>query len=160
MRVVCFMPSEPVMPWTMTLESAVRKIAMSLVFLPLRVLVWVRATAASSATRRAAPSIVSTRSSSGSPALVEDLPTLLGVVAVEAHDERLGSLAVALRIVVGLDDAVGDGVAGGDAAEDVDEDALTCGSSKMMSSPLAMTSALAPPPMSRKLAGLGCRRGR
>src|SRR5690606_26732949 len=28
-RWVCFLPSEPVMPWTMTLESAVRKIAMS-----------------------------------------------------------------------------------------------------------------------------------
>ena len=30
---------------------------------------------------------------------------------------------------------------------------LTCGSDRMMSRPLAITSALAPPPMSRKLAG-------
>ena len=30
---------------------------------------------------------------------------------------------------------------------------LTCGSDRMMCRPLAMTSALAPPPMSRKLAG-------
>ena len=28
MRVVCFWPSEPVMPWTMTLDASVRKIAM------------------------------------------------------------------------------------------------------------------------------------
>ena len=28
-RAVCFDPSEPVIPWTMTLESLVRKIAMS-----------------------------------------------------------------------------------------------------------------------------------
>src|SRR6187399_172563 len=32
-RWVCFMPSEPVMPWTMTLESAVRKMAMGVVSL-------------------------------------------------------------------------------------------------------------------------------
>ena len=33
--------------------------------------------------------------------------------------------------------------------------ALTCGSPRMMCSPLAITSAEAPPPMSRKFAGLG-----
>ncbi len=32
---------------------------------------------------------------------------------------------------------------------------FTCGSLMMISSPLAITSALAPPPMSRKLAGFG-----
>ena len=56
MRWVCLRPSEPVMPWTMTLESEFRKIA---IFPPALQL------AASSAARRAAPSIVSTCSSPG-----------------------------------------------------------------------------------------------
>ena len=56
-RWVCFMPSEPVMPWTMTLESAVRKIAMVC-----RALFALggQLPAASSAALRAAPSMVST----------------------------------------------------------------------------------------------------
>jgi len=56
MRWVCLRPSEPVMPWTMTFESEFRKIAMTSSALQL---------AASSAARRAAPSIVSTCSSPG-----------------------------------------------------------------------------------------------
>ena len=61
----------------------------------------------------------------GSPAggwLVEDATALLDVVAVEAHDQRLGGLVA--EDLQRTDDAVGDLVAGGDAAEDVDEDAL------------------------------------
>ncbi len=54
--------------------------------------------------------------------LVEDPPALVDVVAVEADDERLvGLVAEDLQRV---HDAVGDGVARGDPAEDVDEDAL------------------------------------
>ena len=53
-------------------------------------------------------------------ALVEDGAAAGGVVAVEADDERFGQLDG----FQGLDDAVGDRVAGGDAAEDVDEDGL------------------------------------
>ena len=54
--------------------------------------------------------------------LVEDPAALLDVVAVEAYDERLGRLVA--EDVQRADDAVGDLVTGGDAAEDVDEDRL------------------------------------
>ena len=54
--------------------------------------------------------------------LVEDPPTLLDVVAVEADDERLGLLVT--EDVQRAHDAVGDLVAGGDAAEDVHEHRL------------------------------------
>ena len=50
----------------------------------------------------------------------EDLSAELGVVAVEADDQRLGDLlAAVLQQLQRLDDAVGDLVAGGDAAEDL-----------------------------------------
>ena len=52
----------------------------------------------------------------------EDRAALLDVVAVQADDERLGGRVA--EDLEGLHDAVGDRVAGGDAAEDVDEDAL------------------------------------
>lgn len=48
---------------------------------------------------------------------VEQGPAPRGVVPVEAYDERFGEP----DLVQGADDAVGDRVAGGDAAEDVDE---------------------------------------
>ena len=54
--------------------------------------------------------------------LVEDPPTLLDVVAVEADDQRLGRLVA--EDLQRADDAVGDLVARGDAAEDVHEHAL------------------------------------
>lgn len=56
MSLVCFMPVAPVIPWTMTLLSLVRKIAMVL-----ESLVPYFAAAASSAALSAAPSMVSTR---------------------------------------------------------------------------------------------------
>src|SRR5690606_18138159 len=52
----------------------------------------------------------------------EDPPALLHVVAVQPDDEGLGRLVP--ELLQGPDDAVGDGVAGGDAAEHVDEDDL------------------------------------
>ena len=80
--------------------------------------------AASSAARCAAPSIVSTRVDQRVGRRVEDPAALLGVVAVQPHDERLGDLLAALgQQGQRGDDAVGDRVAGGDAAEHVDEDA-------------------------------------
>src|SRR5699024_2341194 len=48
-----------------------------------------------------------------------DAATLLDVVAVETDHERLGRRVA--ELLQGADDAVGDRVAGGDAAEDVDE---------------------------------------
>ena len=74
---------------------------------------------ASSAALSAASSIVSTSVTSGWFASVEDAASLDDVVAVEAHDQRLVRL-VAEHAQRG-DDAVGDRVARGDAAEDVDE---------------------------------------
>src|SRR6476661_4086037 len=121
MRWVCFMPSDPVMPWTMTFESALRKIAM--VSFSLLLARWsvggpggeLGGTARGAVHRRLDrhERVV---------ALLQDATTLLDVVAVEAHHER-AVLLVAER-VERAHDAVGDGVAGGDAAEDVDEDAL------------------------------------
>src|SRR6476661_661289 len=118
MRCVCFMPSEPVMPWTMTLEFSSRKIAIVVFSRPLSV-------------RRGRSQLGGL---AGRPVhglfdghervvgLGEDAPALLHVVAVEAHDQRLGRL-VAERLE-GTNDAVGDGVAGGDATEHVDEHRL------------------------------------
>ena len=83
------------------------------------------------------------------PASAQDLATLLGVGAVEADDDRRPQVDAAER----LDDALGDLLAAGDAAEDVDEDRSSRFWSKLItSSAAAITSALAPPPMSRKLA--------
>src|SRR4029450_10890776 len=81
----CFVPSEPVMPWTMTLESLVSQIAMS--------------------------SLPRSRELGGTLGrsvhrvhpldqrvlrLIEDGAAGLGVVAVEAHHERLGDRLAAL----------------------------------------------------------------
>src|SRR5690625_3627996 len=118
MRRVCLVPSEPVMPWTSTLLSLFRKIAM--VFRPLL--------------RRELGGL------SGSAvhrvdlphgrvgALGQDLAPQLGVVAVQTHHQRLADVVPApLEHLQCLDDAVGDRVARGDTAEDVDEDALDLG---------------------------------
>src|SRR6476619_2117846 len=120
MRWVCFMPSDPVMPWTMTFESAWRKIAM--VSFSLLLARWsvggpggeLGGTARGAVHRRL-------DRHQGVVALLEDAADLLDVVAVEAHDQR--AVLLVTERVEGADDAVGDRVAGGDAAEDVDEDA-------------------------------------
>ncbi|CCH78022.1 Predicted hydrolase or acyltransferase (modular protein) [Nostocoides japonicum T1-X7] len=54
--------------------------------------------------------------------LAQDPAALVDVVAVEPDDERLGRLVT--DRLEGADDAVGDGVTGGDATEDVDEHRL------------------------------------
>src|SRR6478672_12304254 len=118
MRCVCFMPSEPVMPWTMTLEFSSRKIAIVVFSRPLSV-------------RRGRSQLggLAGRAVHGLfdahqwvVGLGEDAPALLHVVAVEPHDERLGRLVT--QRVQRTDDAVGHRVAGGDATEHVDEHRL------------------------------------
>src|ERR1700753_3865081 len=85
MRRVCFEPSEPVMPWTMTLDSLVSQIAIS--SLP-------RSRELGGALGRSVHRVHPldqrvVRS-------VEDGAAFLGVVAVEAHHERLADVLAAL----------------------------------------------------------------
>src|SRR5690606_2153919 len=111
MRVVCFMPSEPVMPWTMTLESLVRKIAMAGRSLRCR------GGELSGLGRGAVHGV-----DDGDEWVVgcgEDLATLFHGVAVEANDERLGGLVA--EGLESADDSLGNLDAARDAAEDVDE---------------------------------------
>src|SRR4051812_19358011 len=113
-RRVCLEPSEPVMPWTMTLESLVSQIAMS--SLP-------RSRELGGPRGRSVHRVHSL--DERVVRLVQDGPAGLGVVAVEADHERLADLLAALAEQgESLDDAVGDLVARGDAAEDVHEDRL------------------------------------
>src|SRR4051812_30021856 len=117
-RWVCFIPSEPVMPWTMTLELSVRKIAISSVLASVR-----RVRELGGLVGRAVHGV--RQGHERVVGVVQDLPALLDVVAVEAYDEWL------VRLVPDPlerpDDAVGDLVARGDAAEDVDEHGLDLG---------------------------------
>src|SRR5690242_10184726 len=121
MREVCFMPSEPVMPWTMTLLFSLRKIDISLRFLSSR--------GGSGGGELGGPACGAVHGvDHGDQRVVrlgEDAAALLDVVAVEAHDQRLGRLVA--QHAEGLDDAVGHLVAGGDPAEDVDEHAADGG---------------------------------
>src|SRR5690606_15488888 len=115
-RRLLFVPTEPVIPWTSTLLSLVKKIAMSSPLLlrrgQLRGLRDGAVHGLHLAHRRVRP-------------LGEDRAAQLGVVAVQAHHQRLGHVvAAALQQLQGLHDAVGHRVAGGDAAEDVDEHRL------------------------------------
>ena len=110
---VCLVPSPPVMPWTMTLESLFRKIdmVMSVPYL-----------FASSAALSAPSSMVSARVTSGwlaSARMRRPSSTLL-----PSRRTTSGLFASSPRIFERADDAVGDRVARGDAAEDVDEHAL------------------------------------
>src|SRR5699024_6740838 len=113
--------------------------------------------AASSATRRAAPSMVSTCSSLGrlasarirrpSSALLPSRRTTSGWVTGVPFDSSSWKactmpLATASQAVI--------------PPNTLTNTLLTCGSPRITSRPLAITSALAPPPMSRKLAGFGC----
>src|SRR4051794_8739719 len=121
MRCVCLLPSEPVMPWTMTLLFSLRKIDICLVSC--------RESGRRSGGEFGGPARGAVhRVDHGHQRVVglgEDAPALLDVVAVETHHQRLGPPLA--RVLQGRDEAVGDGVAGGDAAEDVDEPALDGG---------------------------------
>src|SRR6266496_2263964 len=111
--VACFMPSEPVRPCTMTLLFSFRKIDISrtcrgeLGGLVGRVVHCVH---------HGDERVVRLR---------EDAAAFDDVVAVEPDDERLGGLVA--QDLQGFHDAGRHRVAGGDAAEDVDEDALHVG---------------------------------
>src|SRR5688572_5156698 len=117
MRWVCLLPSEPVMPWTMTLLFSLRKID---------ILVSCRESGRRSGGEFGGPARGAVHrvdhGHEGVVGLGEDPAALLDVVSVEADDQWLGRLVA--EVLQGRDDAVGDGVAGGDPAEDVDEDAL------------------------------------
>src|SRR5690606_16707470 len=119
MRVVCLVPSEPVMPCTMTLESALMKMAMGVISL-------VRSGSGGSVGELGGlVGAAVHRLGEGHERVVglgEDATTLLDVVAVEAHNERLVGCVAERR--EGLNDAVGDLVARRDAAEDVHEHGL------------------------------------
>src|SRR3954453_17701018 len=140
MRWVCLRPSEPVMPWTMTLLFSLRKIDISGVLFSVE---GPRPPHASQA--RGEPLDEAERRLGGGElgglargavhrvhqghqgvvGLGEDPPALLHVVAVEPDDQRLGRLvAEQLQCV---HDAVGHRVAGRDAPEDVHEHALDGG---------------------------------
>src|SRR5689334_20678411 len=113
-RAVCLVASDPVMPWTTTLFSAVRKIAIGSCLL--------------CSGARQLGGLVGGLVHRGHQrhqrvvGLGQNPPAFVDVVAVEPHDERL--VGVATQDLQGLDDAGGNGVTRGDAAEDVDEHAL------------------------------------
>src|SRR3954453_19631861 len=113
MRCVCLRPSEPVMPWTTTLLSLVKKIAISY-----------RSLLRGGELGRLAGGTVHGvhEGDEGVGGLGEDPPALHDVVAVQPDDERLGGLVA--EDLERVDDAVGYRVARGDAAEHVDEHAL------------------------------------
>src|ERR1044072_3404170 len=103
-RRVCLVPSAPVMPCTMILLSSVRKIAISR---PL-------CGKLSGLTRRIVHGVHLLQP--GQRRLGQDPAALLGVVAVQPHDDRLvHRVAPAVQQLEGLHDPVRDRVAGRDA---------------------------------------------
>src|SRR5919112_3239407 len=118
MRWVCLRPSDPVMPWTMTLLFSLRKIDICLESC--------RESGRSGGGEFGGPARGAVHrvhhGHQGVVGLGEDPPALLHVVAVEPHDQRLGGLVP--QLAERGHDPVGDLVAGGDATEDVDEHAL------------------------------------
>src|SRR5262245_15933921 len=114
-RAVCTVASLPVMPWTMTLLSLVKKIAMS-------VLSGVRGFGGLGGSDVGGFVHGAHLSHQRVVGLGKYATALFDVVAVEPDDQRLVRLVA--KDLQGLDDAVGDGVACGDAAEHVDEHAL------------------------------------
>src|SRR5918998_254363 len=110
-RWVCLRPSEPVMPWTITLLFSLRKIDICLE--SCRESGRLRGGELGGPARGAVH-----RVDHGHERVVglgEDPPAFLDVVAVEPDDQGLGGL-VAEQLQRG-DDTVGDGVAGGDPAD-------------------------------------------
>src|SRR5215217_8570256 len=113
MRCVCLRPSEPVMPWTTTLLSLVRKIAMRY-----------RSLLRGGELGRLAGGAVHGvhERDEGVVRVGEDPASLDDVVSVQPDDEGLGGLVA--EDLQRVDDAVRDRVARRDAAEHVDEHAL------------------------------------
>ena len=100
------MPSRPVRPEMTSLVSSPTMMLMT------------DSALASSTTFSAAPSIVFSTCRFGEVGVGEQAEPLLGVGAVEPDDQRHADV----DLLRGLDDALGDLVAAGDAAEDVEED--------------------------------------
>src|SRR5215212_2228801 len=126
MRWVCLRPSEPVMPWTMTLLFSLRKIDICLVSCLGKDLPAPTARTLAAGPCRQAERVLLGGGEFGGPArgavhrvdhghqrvvgLGEDPPSLLDVVSVEPDDERLGRLVT--EDAERGDDAVRHGVAG------------------------------------------------
>src|SRR6266568_8982341 len=111
----CLVPSEPVMPWIMTRLSPVRKIAISC------------SCRGGSGQFRGAPGcVVHGRDllDHRQTCVLQDAAALLGVVAVQPDHDRVADLfALGGQHAQRRHDPVGHRVAGGDAAEHVDQDA-------------------------------------
>src|SRR3954468_20608416 len=118
MRWVCLRPSDPVMPWTMTLLFSLRKIDICLVSCRCR---GRSGGGEFGGPARGAVHRVDHGHQRG-VGLGEAQATLLDILAVEGDNQRVGRLVA--EVLQGRDDAVGHGVEGGDAPEDVDEHAL------------------------------------
>src|SRR5260370_40458056 len=126
-RAPCLRPSEPVMPWIMTRLWPVRKMAIScsLRCEPCAGLSWAAQSWAGQF-RRPAGSAVHRRHllDHADGRVLEDAPALGGVVPVEPdHDRAVHMLPARFQHRDRRDDPVGHLVAGGDPAEDVDQDA-------------------------------------
>src|ERR1035438_3322487 len=136
----CFVPSEPVMPWIMIRLSPVRKIAISCSRRGRVAAVPISAVPTSAVPidrrpgarrpgggqlRGAPRRVVHGRDllNHGEACFFQDAPTLSRVVSVQAHHDRVVHLLAAVSEHADCrNDAVRDRVAGGDAAEHVDED--------------------------------------
>src|SRR4249920_159472 len=115
----CLLPSEPVMPWTMTRLSPVRKIAISCSRRGRG-----RPLPAGRQLRRPPRGVIHRLDllDHGQPRVGQDTAALRRVVAVQPdHDRVCHLLAARGQHPKRRDDAVGDRVARGDAAEDVDK---------------------------------------
>src|SRR5882724_3705885 len=113
-RLVCLVPSEPVMPWTMTLLCSFKKIAIC----PSRPY----GGEFGGPIGRGVHGVHQLHARQGG--VDEDAAARFGVVAVQPdHDRLVHRFTAIAQQVEGLHDAVGDRVARGDAAEDVDEHA-------------------------------------
>src|SRR5215213_1703921 len=114
-RWVCLRPSEPVIPWTITRESEFRKIAIS-----------ITPSARGQLGCPAGSTVHRVDLFESRQAGVTQYPAPhVGVVAVKPyHQWHVNVLVAAGQQFKSLHDPVGDGVTGGDPAEDIDEHAL------------------------------------
>ncbi len=135
----------PVMPWTRTGGLAIEKDGHAFTTFRFADLSFFQA-----ATARLAASAKRVGADDGKAGAGQDLAALFDMRAGEAHHDRHVDRILLQR----LHDAFGHPVAAVDAGEDVDEDGLAHSSSDVTSrKALATRSGVAPPPMSRKLAG-------
>src|SRR5262245_15812147 len=122
-RRVCLVPSDPVMPWTRILLCPLRKIDIVSPCPSTRAaLELARGGELGRAPRGAVHGVY--QLDDVGLRLVEDPPAFLGIVAVQPdHQRHRDGLAARLEHLDRRDDAVGDLVTSGDAAEHIDEHA-------------------------------------